>query len=139
MLDCMKRQLTECRIREHRNFRFGTILCSFFFERVPSLSPRETIRGHEATLPALCRWATLLPRQGGGRTIEAFDDKFFDWWSQQILAIEDYPYARINFSRDPDMPVPPRAERGEMGKFSFQSYLIFMSFHIYHFFVYQSI
>jgi hypothetical protein len=32
------------------------------------------------------------------------------------------------------MPVPPGAERGEMGKFSFQSYLIFMSFYIYHFF-----
>jgi hypothetical protein len=32
------------------------------------------------------------------------------------------------------MPVPPGAKRGEMGKFSFQSYLIFMSFYIYHFF-----
>jgi hypothetical protein len=32
------------------------------------------------------------------------------------------------------MPVPPRAERGEMGKFSFQSYLVFMSFYIYHLF-----
>jgi hypothetical protein len=37
------------------------------------------------------------------------------------------------------MLVPPGAERGDMGKFSFQSYLIFMSFYIYHFFVYQSI
>jgi hypothetical protein len=37
----------------------------------------------------------------------------------QILAIEDYPYVGINFSRDPDMPVPPGAERGEMGTFSF--------------------
>ena len=43
MLDCMKRQLTECRIREHHNFGFGTILFSFFFKRVPNLSPRETI------------------------------------------------------------------------------------------------
>jgi hypothetical protein len=80
MLDCMKIQLTECWIWEHQNFRFGTILCSFFFERVPNIGPRETIRGHEASLPALCRWDALLPRQGGGRTIEAFDDKFFDWW-----------------------------------------------------------
>jgi hypothetical protein len=39
MLTCMKRQLTDCRVRAHRNFGFGTILCSFFFERVPSLSP----------------------------------------------------------------------------------------------------
>jgi diadenosine tetraphosphatase ApaH/serine/threonine PP2A family protein phosphatase len=110
MLDCMKRQLTECRIWEHHNFGFGTIFCSFFFERVPSLSPRETIRGHKASLPVLCRWEVLLLRQGGGRTIEAFDDKFFDWWSRNIPEIEDYPYARINFSRDPDMPVPPGVE-----------------------------
>ena len=62
LLDCMKRQLTECRMWRHRNFGFGTILCSFFFERVPSLCPRETIGGHKASLPALCRWVTLLSR-----------------------------------------------------------------------------
>jgi hypothetical protein len=49
--------------------------------RVPSLSPRETVQGHVASFPAVCRWETLLPRQGGGRTIEAFDDTFFDWWA----------------------------------------------------------
>jgi hypothetical protein len=139
MLDCMKRQLTECRIQEHRNFKFGTILCSFFFERIPSLSPQETIRGHEASLPAICRWAALLPRQGGGRTIQAFYDKFFDWWSRQIPTIEDYPYDGINFSRDPDMPIPSGVESREMSKFSFQSYLIFISFHIYHFFLYTRV
>jgi hypothetical protein len=107
MLVCMKRQLTECRRRTNKNFGFGTILCSFFFERVPSLSPRETVRGHIASFPAVSRWAVLLPRQGGGRTVEAFDDKFFDWWARQIPVIEDYPYAGISFLRDPDMPVPP--------------------------------
>jgi hypothetical protein len=30
--------------------------------------------------------------------------------------IEDYPYAGIDFSRDPEMPVPPSEERGEIGK-----------------------
>jgi hypothetical protein len=30
LLDCMKRQLTECRMRRHKNFGFGTILCAFF-------------------------------------------------------------------------------------------------------------
>jgi hypothetical protein len=39
---------------------------------------------------------------------------------EQILAIEDYPYAEINFSRDPDMPVPPGAKRGELGMFFFK-------------------
>jgi hypothetical protein len=110
MLDCMKRQLIECHVWRNKNFSFGIVLCSFFFERVPSLSLRETVRGHVASLPVVCIWVVLLPRQGGGRTIEAFDDKFFDWWSQKIPAIEDYPYVGINFSRDPDMPIPPGVE-----------------------------
>jgi hypothetical protein len=76
MLVCMKRQLTECRQHTNKNFRFGTILWSFFFERMPSLSPREIVRGHVASFPTVSRWETLLPRQGGGRTIEAFDDNF---------------------------------------------------------------
>jgi hypothetical protein len=58
--------------------------------------------------------------------MEAFYDKFFDWWSHQILVIEDYPYAGIDFSRDPDMVVPPGAVQGELGKF-----LIFIDFNFY--------
>jgi hypothetical protein len=58
---------------------------------------------------------TLLPQQGGGRTIEAFENKFFDWWSWQIPMIEDYPYVGIDFSRDPDMGIPPGVVRGELG------------------------
>jgi hypothetical protein len=133
LLEVMKRQLTDCRQRTHRNFEFGTILCLFFFERVPSFSPRMTVRGHLVTFPAVCRWETLLPRQGGGRTVESFNDDFFAWLSRQILAIEDYPYAGIDFSRDPSMPVPPGEVRGEIGKslpvqFLFFAYVIFMSF-----------
>ena len=91
-------------------------MCSFFFERVPSFSPRVVVRAHQASLPVVCRWVVLLPRQGGRRTIEAFDDDFFAWLSLQIPTIEDYPYAGIDFSRDPAIPVPLGEERGEMGK-----------------------
>ena len=116
LLECTKRQLTDCRQQIHRNFRFGTILCSFLFERVPCFSPRVVVQGHLATFPAVCRWAVLLSRQVGGRTIESFDDDFFAWLSRQIPAIEDYPYAGIDFSRDPKIPMPSGDERGEMGK-----------------------
>jgi hypothetical protein len=40
LLECMKRQLTDCRQRTQRNFRFRTILCSFFFKRVSCFSPQ---------------------------------------------------------------------------------------------------
>jgi hypothetical protein len=62
LLDCMKRKLTECQMRRHRNFGFGTILCAFFFERVPSLSPREIVRGHVASSPVVNNWETVFPR-----------------------------------------------------------------------------
>jgi hypothetical protein len=53
LLDCMKRQIIECHMQRHKNFGFGTILFSLFFERVPSLNLREMIRGHGASLPTL--------------------------------------------------------------------------------------
>jgi hypothetical protein len=84
----------------------------------------------------------VVAMTGGGRTIEAFDDKFFSWWVRQIPVIEDYPYAGIDFSRDPEIPVPPDEERGEMGKlvFFFLNLFNFLCcFYIYHFFLYQSI
>jgi hypothetical protein len=56
---------------------------------------------------------------GGERTIKAFDDNFFAWLSSEISVIEDYPYVGIDFSRDPEILVPPREQRGEMGKFIF--------------------
>jgi hypothetical protein len=81
LLECMKRQLTHCRQRTQRNFRFGTILCSFVFKRVLCFNPRVVVRGHLASFPVVCRWAVLLLRHGGGRTVEAFDDEFFAWLS----------------------------------------------------------
>jgi hypothetical protein len=86
----------------------------------------------------VCRWAVLLPQQGGGRTVESFDDEFFSWMSRQIPAIEDYPYEGINFSRDPKIPVPPGEERGEMGKSPPLLFFVFICnfyvfFDIYHF------
>jgi hypothetical protein len=77
LLECMKRQLTDFHQRTQRNFGFRTILCSLFFERVPSFSPRVVVRGHHASFPTICRWTVLLLPQSGGRTNESFDDDFF--------------------------------------------------------------
>jgi hypothetical protein len=82
------------------------------------MSPREGVWGHIASFPALCRWVALMSRQGGGGVCEAYDDKFFEWWKCQIPTIEDYPYVGISFLRDPDMPMPPGATRGDIGTYS---------------------
>jgi hypothetical protein len=49
--------------------------------------------------------------------------------------IEDYPYFGINFSSDPDVPMPPREERGEIGNIFFKVIYFFNCFYIYHFYV----
>jgi hypothetical protein len=72
--------------------------------------PREVVRGHQASFPIVCRWAVLLQRQGSGRTNESFDDAFFASLSRHIPVIKDYPYAGIDFSRDPEIPMPPGEE-----------------------------
>jgi hypothetical protein len=42
--------------------------------------------------------------------------------------IDDYPYEGISLSQDPNIPVPPGAALGEIGKkhFKFSKYLLFI-------------
>ena len=46
LLSNMKQKLSECKMGTVQNFRFGRILSTFFFERVPGLSPRVDIAPH---------------------------------------------------------------------------------------------
>jgi hypothetical protein len=46
LLANMKSQLMDCKQGRKRNFGFASILCSFFFEWVPGLSPRVEIIPH---------------------------------------------------------------------------------------------
>jgi hypothetical protein len=45
-----------------------------------------------------------------------YNDKFFFWWRRQIIALDYYPYAGIDFRGDTDMPLPPGASYGTIGK-----------------------
>jgi hypothetical protein len=53
LLYSMKTQLTECKNGKMKNFGYGIILCSFFFERVPSMSPRVFMAPHRLREPCL--------------------------------------------------------------------------------------
>jgi hypothetical protein len=44
------------------------------------------------------------------------NDDFFFWWRRLIIALDDYPYAGIDFRGDPDMPLPLGAAYGAIGK-----------------------
>jgi hypothetical protein len=56
-----------------------------------------------------------------------YNDDFFYWWQRQVIALDNYPYAGINFRGDPYMPLPPGTAYWDIGK-KFFKYFIFLYF-----------
>ena len=115
LLSNMKHQLSECKVGRVKNFEFNNILSTFFFEHVLGLSPRVDVPLHGVRDPAQRLWADAMRRLGGGRVANPYPVDFFPWWRRQIVAIDDYPYAGIDFLGDPDMPLPPGLAYGDIG------------------------
>jgi hypothetical protein len=67
LLGNMKSQLTDYKQGRKRNFGFISILCCFFFEKVPFLSPRIKIIPHRLCDRAMSRWTEVMRWLGGGR------------------------------------------------------------------------
>ena len=105
-----------------QNFGFSSILSTFFFEHVPGLSPRLDVPLHEVRDPAQRCCADAMRILGGGRVSNPYPADFFPWWQRQIVAIDDYPYAGIDFRGDPDMPLPPRSAYDDIGNESQPSF-----------------
>ena len=57
-----------------------------------------------------------MARTGGGKAKVKFEAAFFCQLRDQILMIEDYAYAGKDFRGDPDLPLPPGAQWGDIGK-----------------------
>ena len=53
---------------------------------------------------------------GPGRGSVKFSDTFFRWPWDQMLMVEDYAYVGIDFTGDPDLPLPPGGKWGDIGK-----------------------
>ena len=77
LLTNMKGQLTECKQGSKQNFGFASILCSLFFEWVPSLGPRVEILPRGPHDPAMVRWIEVMKWQGGGRVSTPYNTDFF--------------------------------------------------------------
>ena len=115
LLSNMKQQLSDCKMGRVRNFGFSSILSTFFFERVPGLSPRFDVPPHGVRYLTQKRWADAMRRLGRGRVSNPYPADFFPWWQRQIIAIDGYPYAGIDFCGDADMPLPPGVAYGDIG------------------------
>ena len=55
----------------------------------------------------MLKWVQVMAHTGVGRGRVKFDDPFFRWLWDQMLMVEDYAYAGMNFIGDPDLPLPP--------------------------------
>ena len=80
LLSNMKHQFSECKVGRVWNFGFSSILSTFFFQRVPILSPRVDVPLHEVRDPSQRHWADAMRRLGGGRVANPYPTKFFPWW-----------------------------------------------------------
>ena len=124
----MKQQFSDCKMGRLRNFWFGSILSTFFFKRVLGPSPRVDIAPHGVWDPAQRCWANVMCRLGGGRVANPYPAEFFPWWWRQLITIDDYPYAGIEFCGDPGMPLPPGVAYGDIGKESQTHFFNFFCF-----------
>ena len=55
--------------------------------------------------PTMLKWSGLLSRLGGGRQPH-FTEDFFIQLDQDILVVDDYGYAGIEFRQDADLALP---------------------------------
>jgi hypothetical protein len=78
VLRSMKRQLTKCRRGNLKQFGYGSLLVSFFLERVSLLRLQVEWNLLAPRNPRMLRWCQLMARHVA-RLIIKYDDTFFDW------------------------------------------------------------
>jgi len=54
-----------------------------------------------------------------GTEVIRFTPEYFHWLENQIFAIQDFPYARVDFCDHPDMALPPGEKWNDSGKIIF--------------------
>ena len=64
----------------------------------------------------MLRWVQFMACIGAGRGRVKFGDPFFRWLQDQMLMVEDYAYAGTDFIGDPNLPLPPGGQWGDIGK-----------------------
>ena len=85
--------------------------------------------------PKLVRWVAVMARHPDeGAAVVRFTDSYFHWLEDQVFAIQDFPYAGIDFRGDPDMVLPQGEQwddRGTLFFTIFQIMYFFFVFYIY--------
>ena len=88
---------------------------------MPALNPAVPLPAFSPRHPRLSRWGEIFLRQGGGGSVQSvYDDDFYFWWERQLPALEQFPYAGLDFQGDTNLVLPPGRAWGESGIFVFK-------------------
>jgi hypothetical protein len=115
VLRSMKKQLTKCRKGDLKQFGYGSILVSFFLERVPHLRLQVDWGIPTPQDPRMKRWCDLMSQHMTGPII-IYNDVFFDWFKPQLLMVDDYAYVELEFRGDLDLVLLEGSQWGNLGK-----------------------
>ena len=88
-------------------FCFSSFVCAFFFERVPTLRPHVVVRDGGPWESRMRQWCEMMIYEGGGIVGFFFTHELLDQWKKILIAVEDYPYAYMDYTGDAGMPHPP--------------------------------
>ena len=114
----MVKQLTACHEGQKKEFGYGSLLFSFFFEKVLGLQLKMVVELPPPSVPRMLRWGVMFFRLGGGVSARFYDDAYFNWRDRQVCGIDDYCFSDIDFHNDPELVLPPDAQWGRIGKTS---------------------
>jgi hypothetical protein len=101
----VKDQISRCRMGKQKQFGYGSFLVSFFLERIPQMQPQITLVVRPVGEPRMERWTSLSPRLGTDSEFK-FTGDFFAWLRRQLIVIEDFPYAGVDFRGSMDLVLP---------------------------------
>jgi hypothetical protein len=106
-------------------FGYRSILVSLSLKRVPHLHLQVEWNIPVPRDPQMKWWCDLMSQHLAGPIIK-YNDTFFYWLEPQILMIDDYAYARLDFRHDLDLVLPEGSHWGDLGKIFFFSFMVFL-------------
>ena len=95
--------LTACKTGRQKNFGYRSLICSFFLEIFPALSPRVSLPPSPLREPQMKRWTLLWYRLGSGPP-RHYDEDFFDWWTRVTFCVNEYCYTGMDYRGYLDLP-----------------------------------
>jgi hypothetical protein len=93
----IKEHISKCQKCRQKQFGYKSFLVSFFLERVPQMQPQVPLISCPTIEPRMEQWMSLSSRLGNEPLTFLFTIDFFAWWGRQLVVIEDFPYAGVEF------------------------------------------